>query len=82
MGRRPDGLRGGPGELGTLVDVSTLDEPLVPGGMSDDDRRVDLIDDDYPLLPEQTVDDTDRGWGDWSGSNDDRLLAERPPHWE
>jgi hypothetical protein len=48
---------------------------------SDDDRLVDLADDDAPLLPEQTRDDTDRGWGDPPSSNDDRLLVERPPHW-
>lgn len=51
-------------------------------GLPDDDRIVDFIDDDGPLLPEQTVDDTDVGWGVASSSNDERLLADRPPHWE
>ncbi|WP_320065703.1 hypothetical protein [Micromonospora sp. RTGN7] len=46
----------------------------------DDDRAVDLSD-DFVVLPEQTADDTDRGWGERSGGNDDWLLAERPPHW-
>ena len=50
----------------------------------DDDRVVELDEDDLPVLPEQTRDDTDQGWGatssDWS--NDDRLLADRPPHWD
>ncbi len=34
--------------------------------------------------PEQTVDDTDRGWGEpASDSTRDRWLREqRPPHWE
>ena len=41
----------------------------------DDDRVVDLADDDAPLLPEQTRDDTDRGWGESVPSNDDLLLA-------
>jgi hypothetical protein len=49
---------------------------------SDADRRVDLGDDDQPPLPEQTADDTDRGWGERPESNDDRLLADRPPHWD
>jgi hypothetical protein len=49
---------------------------------SDEDRVVDLADDDAPVLPPQTRDDTDAGWGEWSGSNDDRLLADRPPHWD
>jgi hypothetical protein len=48
---------------------------------TDGDRTVDLAADDAPVLPEQTRDDTDRGWGDLSDSNDDRLLADRPPHW-
>lgn len=46
----------------------------------DGDRTVDLSD-DYAGLPTQTTDDTDRGWGELPASNDDRLLAERPPHW-
>ncbi|MFV2017594.1 hypothetical protein [Micromonospora sp. LOL_023] len=51
-----------------------------PDGRHDDDRVVDLSD-DAPLLPGQTSDDTDRGWGDHADSNDAWLLAERPPHW-
>jgi hypothetical protein len=38
--------------------------------------------DDEAPLPEQTSDDTDRGWGDDpDDSNDERLQQERPPHW-
>jgi hypothetical protein len=47
----------------------------------EDDRVVQLEPDDQPVLPDQTVDDTDEGWNDGSGSNDDRLLQDRPPHW-
>ncbi len=53
-------------------------------GRGDDDRTVDLDPDDAPVLPEQTRDDTDRGWGGdpaADASNDERLLADRPPHW-
>ncbi|MFD0686926.1 hypothetical protein [Actinomadura fibrosa] len=49
----------------------------------DDDRTVDL-DEDLEILPDQTSDDTDTGWGEWRGTTpteDDRLLEERPPHW-
>ncbi|MBX6354950.1 MAG: hypothetical protein IRZ05_03730 [Micromonosporaceae bacterium] len=46
----------------------------------DAERPVELVDDD--VLPEQTGDDTDRGWGERPSSNDDRLLEERPPHWD
>ena len=33
------------------------------------------------LLPEQTADDTDHGWGEQSDSNDARLWEDVPPHW-
>lgn len=49
----------------------------------DDERPVEL-DDDLPVLPDQTSDDTDTGWGEWRGSDDGddaRFLEERPPHW-
>ncbi|GAA1887916.1 hypothetical protein GCM10009736_65150 [Actinomadura bangladeshensis] len=51
-------------------------------GPDDDDRTVDL-DDDLQILPDQTSDDTDTGWGDWRATddNDARLLEDRPPHW-
>ena len=45
-------------------------------------REVVLADDEVPVLPDQTRDDTDRGWGEDAASNDRRLLDERPPHWE
>jgi hypothetical protein len=38
---------------------------------------------DDRVLPDQTSDDTDRGWGEQPPLDDDeRLLAERPPHHE
>jgi hypothetical protein len=58
-----------------------VDEPQpVPAG--DADRKVDLSDDGFLVLPDQTFDDTDRGWGERPTANDDWLLAERPPHWD
>lgn len=48
----------------------------------DEEREVVLVDDAEPVLPEQTRDDLDRGWGEPASSNDDRLLEERPPHWD
>jgi hypothetical protein len=46
----------------------------------DDDREVDL-DDELTILPDQTRDDTDIGWGEMARTNDSRLLEDRPPHW-
>jgi hypothetical protein len=49
-----------------------------------DEREVDFSDlgDDLEILPDQTSDDTDRGWGERVSDNDDRLLSDRPPHWD
>lgn len=48
----------------------------------DDDRYVELFDDDLEILPDQTRDDTDAGWGERPDDDDDaRLFEERPPHW-
>ncbi|MCW2918624.1 MAG: hypothetical protein JWN52_6692 [Actinomycetia bacterium] len=49
----------------------------------DDDRQVDLADDgELEILPDQTRDDTDMGWGEWSEADDDaRFLEDKPPHW-
>jgi hypothetical protein len=50
----------------------------------DEDREVMLVD-ELVILPDQTTDDTDEGWGEQperAAHDDDRLLAERPPHWD
>ena len=37
---------------------------------------------DEPVLPTQSREDTDVGWGEPPGPDDDeRLSRERPPHW-
>jgi hypothetical protein len=52
-------------------------------GNPDDERPVDLSDDDeLDVLPDQTRDDSDVGWGEWREADEDaRLLEDRPPHW-
>ena len=35
-----------------------------------------------PILPEQSPGDTDAAWGDYPDRTDDRLLQDRPPHWD
>ena len=51
---------------------------------TDEQREVTFEDfaDELVVLPDTTTDDTDAGWGERSASNDDRLLADRPPHWD
>jgi hypothetical protein len=58
--------------------VDILDEPERD---ADGNRTVDFDSEETALLPEQTRDDTERGWGEIDDSNDDRLLEDRPPHW-
>jgi hypothetical protein len=39
--------------------------------------------DDKPVLPSRSGDDSDGGWGELPEEDDDaRLERERPPHWE
>ncbi len=39
-----------------------------------------------PVLPEQSREDTDAGWGEYLATdderNDERLYQDRPPHWD
>jgi hypothetical protein len=53
----------------------------VAESVSADDRREVALTEDLVILPDQTTDDTDAGWGEHGSANDDHLLAERPPHW-
>ncbi|HEX6872862.1 MAG TPA: hypothetical protein VF163_17335 [Micromonosporaceae bacterium] len=53
------------------------DGPLVSAGADAAGRGSH----DEPTLPRSTRDDTDAGWGERRDSNDERLLADRPPHW-
>ena len=60
----------------------------------DDDARVDADDEPVsttpsgpvpatPVLPAQSREDTDVGWGEYrERDDDDRLLRDRPPHWD
>jgi hypothetical protein len=62
----------------TLIAVDILDEPERD---SDAERVVDFESEEAVILPDQTRDDTGRGWGERDDDNDDRLLEDRPPHW-
>ncbi|HET9971021.1 MAG TPA: hypothetical protein VFQ68_22475 [Streptosporangiaceae bacterium] len=54
--------------------------PRSPGK---DDKAGQNDQDDKPLLPEQSQDETDVGWGEAPEPDDDeRLRQERPPHWD
>jgi hypothetical protein len=50
--------------------------------VSADDRREVALTEEFEILPDQTTDDTDAGWGERRNSNDDALFTERPPHWD
>jgi len=39
-------------------------------------------DDDFDVLPDTTSDELGEGWNEADESNDDRLVEERPPHWD
>ena len=54
------------------------------GEWLDEQREVSFADlaDELVILPDHATDDTDAGWGERSTDNDDRLLSDRPPHWD
>lgn len=39
-------------------------------------------DSDFEVLPDTTSDERDESQDDEDGSDDERLLTERPPHWD
>lgn len=53
-----------------------------PDRDTDAERHVEFESEEAPLLPEQTADDTERGWGSYAVGNDERLMDDRPPHWD
>ncbi len=64
-----------PGALATLISEGL--QPQRPASAGPPDL------DDEPVLPEQSREDTDAGWGEPSGTDDDeRFYRDRPPHWD
>jgi hypothetical protein len=61
--------------------VTTVVPEDKASGRSPDVARSDRG--DLPVLPVQSQEDTDVGWGEQPGPEDDELLyRERPPHWD
>jgi len=51
-----------------------------PGSPGPDETATSL---NEPVLPEQSREDTDAGWGEYPEPDDDeRLRRDRPPHWD
>jgi hypothetical protein len=47
-----------------------------------DDEREVVFEDEPAVLPDQADPETGHAGFRWAGGDDDRLLGERPPHWE
>ena len=62
-----------PGTAGTAAPVPARERRCRPP------RQVPARD---PVLPEQSREDTDAGWGEYPEHSDDRLYRDRPPHWD
>jgi len=83
-----------PSGSSTLASSSSADDSAIPdGSVNPDDSagagasvgpgspaggRAPVV---APLLPEQSREDTDAAWGEYTGRDDDRLYRDRPPHW-
>lgn len=72
MSAEPPGAEAGRGE-GRTSDGKAAARPRdpLPG-----DMRLESI------LPDRAREDLDASWGGSADDEDDRLLGERPPHWE
>ncbi len=64
--------RPGPGIAATAAPVPSR-EPVPAGEQTPASE---------PVLPEQSREDTDAGWGEYPEQADDRLYRDRPPHWD
>ena len=52
-----------------------------PPGSPDPDESATSVNE--PVLPEQSREDTDADWGEYTEPDDDeRLRRDRPPHWD
>lgn len=50
-------------------------------GGPDEERTVDLFEDELEILPDVTSDERDIGWSGAVGGEDEADRYERPPHW-
>jgi hypothetical protein len=67
------GFTGHPGDDGCLPPDKAAKQPA---------RVSPPVPHDEPVLPTQSQEDTDVGWGESPEPDDDeRLYRERPPHW-
>lgn len=46
-----------------------------------DDPREPPVEQEPPVIPDRSGDDTDEGWERTEDSDDERYLRDRPPHW-
>jgi hypothetical protein len=66
------------------MDTPAAAEPEQPDDANRDDEQPAPVTPvtSAPLLPSQSREDTDVGWGDYGDRDDyERLLRDRPPHW-
>lgn len=61
--------------------AASPDKPGQAGGRPA--GAVPPVPDDAPVLPAQSAEDTDAGWGEQPEPDDnERLYRDRPPHWD
>jgi hypothetical protein len=80
----PRALVGPEPSLGGAEAQRSAERGVPSGTVTTADQAAAGPQDDDPVLPQQTGDDTDEGWGerDSPGGRDEELQRERPPHWE
>jgi hypothetical protein len=69
------------GELPVTTPKGEDPSPSPPTKYAPKERRISRRDDEPPVLPDVSRDDTDAAWGDASSERDDDWYRrERPPH--
>jgi len=64
------------------VTTGTGDATTTASGRAGDGRTSTVQPPHEPVVATRSADDSDVGWGDReTGSNDDRLHQDKPPHW-
>jgi len=67
----------------TPAETPTQAAPTQAAATQDAPTQATPVQDEVPVVPQVSADDTDQGWGgrDDRDDDDERILRERPPHW-
>jgi hypothetical protein len=80
-GRKPAPTPVPPEDPKGRADPKMREDPKGRENPTEHEDPKEHVEDDAPLIPDRSSDDSDVGWGDGDDSNDERLRRDVPPHW-